>query len=551
MDRKLRLTQVVIGFLCVALVFSLFAFGLVGGGQPTDQQPPSVAPTSQPPREVPAGSRLPGELARPLKDLEVFPSDTELNPDRKTDYQPQGKPAVEFPDSLGDLKAFAEQSVEWKPCGEALCATVLAPLDWDKPSTAAVELAITKVPSAKATQDPVFVNPGGPGAGGTAYAAQFPPDYFEGMDIIGWDPRGTGNSTHVVCGSLEETDNIFGLDSTPDSADEDRALQDGYKQFAEQCRDGSGALLDHITSVDVARDMDLLRHLVGADKLHFLGVSYGTFLGAMYATLFPDTSGRLVLDGAVEITDQEPVAQIIGFERAFVAWAQWCAGQEACVLHGQSAEELQQQVTDWLQSLDASPLSVGERKLTQTYAATGIAMFLYADDSAYRALAEVLKAAMAGEGKELLMAADELNGRGNNRYETIAYAFPAMSCADAADEGATVDKQKAAEAMAKTPILGRHMGYSYECEFWTADPLPLYKLDAKGAAPILVVGSTGDSATPYEQAQRMAEQLEPAQLLTYEGAGHGAVTGGNECVAKTVGEFFSTGKLPEPDKRCK
>lgn len=553
MDKRLRLTQVVIALLCVSLVFSLFAFGLVGGGASPDQQPPTVRPTSQAPRKVDEGQRLPGELARPLDRLDVFKPDVTPNPDRQTDYQAAGKPNVTLPGSLGDdLRAYAEQPVEWETCGEGLCAKVLAPLDWENPGQAAVELAVTKVPSANPSLDPLFVNPGGPGAGGTAFASQFAPDYFKGMDIIGWDPRGTGESTHVQCGSLAETDKLFDLDSTPDDASEERALQDGYRQFAKQCRDASGELLDHISSVDVARDMDLLRHLVGAEKLNFLGVSYGTFIGAMYATLFPDTSGRLVLDGAVEITDEEPVPQIVGFERAFVAWADWCAEQQVCVLHGKSSKELQQQVTNWLQSLDASPLDVGNRKLTQSHAATGIAMFLYADDSGYRALAEFLREAMAGNGEGLLRAADELNGRGQGgKYQTLAYAFPAMGCADSYDEGAAAVPKRAKEAMADTPILGRHMGYGYQCEFWTAEPLPAYKLDAKDADPILVVGSTGDSATPYEQAERMAKQLEPARLLTYEGAGHGAVTGGNQCVTRTVGEFLAEGTLPEEGKRCK
>ena len=552
MDKGLRLTQVVICFLCVALVLSLFAFGMVGGGASPDQPPPTVRPTKQAPRKVEQGQRLPGELARPLKDLEVFNTNETLNPDRQTSYQAKGSPKVQLPDSLGDLKAYAEQPVAWEPCGEALCAKVLAPLDWENPTRAAVELAVTKVPSAKPEHDPLFVNPGGPGAAGTSYATQFAPDYFQGMDVIGWDPRGTGQSTHVQCGSSRETDKLFDLDKSPDDAAEHKALQDGYRAFARQCRDSSGELLDHISSVDVARDMDLLRHLSGAKKLNFLGVSYGTFIGSMYATLFPDTSGRLVLDGAVEITDKEPVEQIVGFERAFVAWADWCADQEVCVLHGKSSKELQQQVSTWLQGLDAAPLDVGKRKLTQSHAAIGIAMFLYADDSGYRALAEFLRDAMRGEGANLLRAADELNGRGEGgQYQTIAYAFPAMSCSDSSDFGVAAVPTRVKKAWGKTPILGRHMGYGYECELWTTDPLPPYKLDAKGADPILVVGSTGDSATPYEQAERMAAQLEPARLLTHEGAGHGAVTGGSECITKAVAAFLADGTLPEEGKRCK
>lgn len=548
MDRGLRLTQIVIGAICVTLVLSLFLFGMVGGGRAPDQ-PPSVAPTSQGPREVAEGERLPGELERSLDSIETFTADAPLNPDRQTELVSDDDP-LGLPDGLGDLRAYAEQGIDWQVCGEALCAKVLAPLDWDDPASAAVELAVLKVPSADPTHDPLFVNPGGPGAGGTDFALQFQPDHWRGRDVIGWDPRGTGNSTHVVCGTLEETDELFELDSSPDDEAEDRALQDGYRGFAQQCREGSGKLLDHISSVDVARDMDLLRHLVGAEKLNFFGVSYGTYIGAMYATLFPSTSGRLILDGAVEITDADPVFQIEGFERAFVNWTEWCAGQEACALHGKSAEELQDQISEWLGSLDASPLDVGSRQLTQGLAATGIALFLYADDSAYRTLALVLQEAMAGQGQALLEAADQLNGRGADAYETIAFAFPAMLCSDASDEGIDAVPELAEEGWAKAPKLGRHMGLSYQCETWTVDPLPLWKLDAKDADPILVVGSTGDSATPYEQAERMAGQLEPARLLTFDGPGHGAVTGPNECIGDAVAKFLDSGELPDEGTVC-
>ncbi|NLE96757.1 MAG: alpha/beta hydrolase [Propionibacterium sp.] len=550
MDRGLRLTQIVIGFLCVALVASLFLFGMVGGGAPPDQEP-TVAPTSEGPREVADGERLPGELARPLSDIDRFDVDETLNPDRQLAHEPAGEPQVEFAEPLADLRAYAEQGVDWKACGETfLCARVLAPLDWEDPSRAAVELALLMNPSADATNGPLFVNPGGPGAGGSDFAASFPADHWPGFDIVGWDPRGTGASTHVVCGTLEQTDALMDLDATPDDDAEDQALQDGFRDFAQQCRDSSGELLDHISSVEVARDMDLLRHLLGADEFNFFGVSYGTYIGAMYAELFPDTSGRLVLDGAVEITDEDSIYQIEGFERAFANWADWCEEQDVCVLTGQPSADLQQEISDWIGSLDASPLAVGDRMLTQTHAATGIAMFLYGDESVYRALAMTIQEAMRGEGATLLNAADQLNGRGGGAYDTLAYAFPAMHCVDWPDLGVDVVPELAEDGFARAPMLGRHMGISYVCETWTAEPAPPYRLTAEGADPILVVGTTGDSATPYEQAERMAAQLEPAVLLTYDGPGHGAVTGNNPCVAEIVGGYLADGTLPEEGARC-
>lgn len=555
MDRRLRVTQIVVGVLIVAIVASLFLFGMVGGGKPADQKPTAApaAPSSSPPRKVEEGQRLPGELAKPLDQVERFEDKAPRNPDRQLDYKPTVEPSIELAKGLTDLRAYAEQEVKWSDCGRGShCATVLAPLDWDNPGDGrAVELAVRRVPSANPTNGPIFVNPGGPGAGGADYAITFGKERWEGYDIVGWDPRGTGASTNVVCGTLKQTDAVFGLDHSPDDADEDKALQDGYRDFAQQCRDNSGDLLDHISSVEVVRDMDLLRHLMGGDKFNFVGVSYGTYIGALYAELFPDTSGKLVLDAAVEITDDEPIYQIEGFELAFRNWADWCAEQEVCVLHGKSSEEIQQAISDWLDSLDKSPLKVGDRMLTQSHAASGIALFLYGDSNVYRILAMAIQEAMSGEGQNLLEASDELNARRGNGYDTLAYAFPAMLCVDESDEGVAKAEEETKKILEKAPMLGRHMGISYMCPLWTADAPQRFKITAKGADPILVVGTTGDSATPYEQAVRMARQLEPAGLLTLDGPGHGAVSGGNPCINEVVDKFFADGTLPEEGKTCK
>lgn len=553
MDKKLRSAQIIIGAIAIFLTFSMLSLGLGAGGRAPDP-PASVQPSPVPPRKVDEGSRMPGVPERPIADIAAFPLDHPANPDRQLDYKPASDPQVKFEDSLGKLEDYAAQGIEWTACEDdpsQFCATILAPLDWEAPEGEAVSLAVRRVPSGNPKHGTLFVNPGGPGAPGTDYAASMEADQYEGYDIVGWDPRGTGRSTAVQCGTTEEMDKLYALDSSPDDEAEDKTLQEGYRSFAQQCRDSSGKLLDHVTSEDVVRDMDLMRHLVGDDKLNFLGVSYGTFIGALYAEMFPSSSGRLILDAAVEITDEEPIFQIEGFEQAFRAWADWCAGQEACVLTGEPSEKIQERVSDWLQHLDENPIKIGDRALNQGLAATGIAFFLYGDETAYRSLAETLQVAMQGNGETLLAASDQLNGRGPDQYEPIAYAFPAMHCVDRPDEGVEFAPEDLEEALAKAPMLGRHMGLTYVCELWTADSLPNLKITAKGASPILVVGSTGDSATPYEQAVRMAKQLEPATLLTYEGAGHGIVSGGNACVREVVDRYLDDGTVPEEGKRCK
>lgn len=556
MNRRRVLTIVIVLLLCASLLgFGLFA---TLRGQDSSAPSPEPVPIDLQPKQVEVSTpdakntvgRLPGELARPLTDLTLFEDPEYSSEDRQLDLgEGEGK-SVEFEAPLGDLGAYAAQEIQWKDCGGRLCATVLAPLDWDNPAEAAVRLNVMRRPAREPKHDPIFINPGGPGAPGTEFLFAFGPTKLPNHDIIGWDPRGTGQSTHVVCGSTEQTDAIKDLDGTPDDDTELEALRQGARDFAAQCREHSGKLLDHVTSVDVVRDMDLLRHLMGAKKFNFLGVSYGTYIGAMYATLFPDTAGRLVLDAAVEITNAEPVLQVEGFELAFRNWSEWCAKEEGCQLGDGTAESVQREISDWLETLDQHPVNVGERKLTQTHAAIGIAFFLYADAGMYSVLAQMISDAMAGEGSGLLDAADQLNGRSGRGWDTLAFAFPAMRCVDGPDRGADYVGDYRSEAEAKAPMLGKHMGIEYTCEYWGARPLPTYKLDAKGAAPILVVGSTGDSATPYQQAVRMAGQLEGAKLLTYDGPGHGITTSGNSCVDEVVNAYFASGALPEDGKTC-
>lgn len=549
-DNWVGWTQGVVIVLALALVGSFFLFGMAGGPPQDPAATTSASPSEQiPPTVDPAGPQ-PGVPTVPVEEHPTWDLTGDVNPDRQLDVQ-SAEGGVELPGALGDdLTPYWSQRIQWEPCDEQLCATVLAPLDWEEPGRAAVEIAMRKVPSQDPVLGPLFVNPGGPGFGGQDFAVQLGADAWEGYDIVGWDPRGTGESTAVECGTTEQTDEVFGLDGSPDDDAERVALEQGWAEFAQQCRDASGELLDHITTIENVRDLDLLRFLLGAEKLNYVGVSYGTYVGAMYAELFPDRAGRLVLDSAVDITDdEESASQSEGFELALRNYADWCAGSKTCTL-GETADEVVDGIADFLAGLDAAPLEVEDRTLTQGLAATGIALFLYSDEQAYPTLTYVLTEAMDGRGGDLLSAADQLNGRGRDSYETVAHAFPATRCVDWADEGVAATYEWWEEARADSPVFASNMGLDFVCETWTADSAPQLKLTASGAPTILVVGTTGDSATPYEHAVSMAEQLEPAVLLTFDGAGHGAVTGGNECVDAAVTEFLVDGTPPDDGTTC-
>ena len=547
MRRGIVWVQGMLIFVAVGLVVAFFASGMLAPGRQASRTP-SAEPSVQSPPAV--GDQKPGVPAVPVSEHETWPHEPVENPDRQLDVK-ASNPSVQLPAALGDdLTPYWQQSLNWQPCGSALCATMKVPLDWDNPGKAALDIKVTKAPSENPTKGPLFVNPGGPGIEGGTFATNLGSDKWKGYDIIAWDPRGSGESTHVQCGTTEQTDKAYFADGTPDDEAEKTALNDVWAAFARECREASGELLDHISTIENVRDLDLLRFLMGAEKLNYLGVSYGTFVGAMYAELFPERTGHLVLDSAVDITNEGEVFQAEGFETALGLYADWCAGESSCSL-GNSRDEVISRINSFLHGLDANPIKVGDRQVSQGQGATGIALFLYSGKEAYPRLTRTVEAAMNGNGRALLKAADGLTGRKENGWETSAYAFPAIRCVDQRDAGVAATEDTRKKVAEKAPVFGGNMGSDLVCERWTASSAPNLKLTGKGAAPILVVGSTGDSATPYQQAVSMAKQLESGHLLTYDGPGHGSVIAGNACVDETITAYLEDGTLPEDGKTCR
>ena len=511
--------QVMLIGVAVSLVVAFVLSGMIAPGH---QPNPSAEPSAQQAPTV--GEQKPGVPAVPVSEHETWPQTGTENPDRQLGVT-ASSPTVQLPGSLGeDLTPYWEQTLDWQRCKGGLCTTMKVPLDWENPGKASLDIKVMKAPSANPSKGPLFVNPGGPGVGGVYFSRSLGSDAWEGYDIVGWDPRGSGESTHVECGTTEQTDEAYSADDTPDDEAEKTTLSDVWAAFARQCREASGELLDHISSIETVRDLDLLRFLMGAEKLNYLGVSYGTYLGSMYAELFPERTGRLVLDSAVDITNSEEVSQVEGFELALNLYADWCASTSACTF-GDSRDAVISTINSFLRGLDASPQQAGD---TATVAA-----------------------AMRGDGSALLKASDALTGRDDNGWKTMAYAFPATRCLDHADEGVAAHFALQDELGQKAPVFGGSMGGDLACERWTAASVPNLKLTGKGAAPILVVGATGDSATPYQQAVTMAQQLESGHLLTYDGPGHGSVTSGNSCVTDAINAFFQDGTLPEDGKTCR
>lgn len=453
----------------------------------------------------------------------------------------------------GGLAPYLKQQLHWTDCDDdTKCAEVLAPLDYADPAAKAVTLSLQMKPASKKPYlGTLFINPGGPGASGKEQVLSFDSGGLEQYDILGWDPRGSGDSTPVRCLDDAQTDTYLNLDTSPDDEAERAALVKANYAFGQTCWERNGDLLNHIGTVDTVRDLDLLRQLVGEQKLNFLGYSYGTQIGATYAELFGENTGRLVLDAAVNITDDDTIIQAQGFELALGNFAQWCATEE-CGL-GQSKKEVLAAITGLFDRLDADPIQVGQRQLTQSLAVTGVARMLYGGKEAWPGLAAIVQRARNSDGEYLLMAADELNSRDSSgHYDPMMYAFTAISCLDGKEEGVLDAERLWVEDKGKAPIFGNYFGPQYSCSLWPAQPSQYLKLTLRGAQakPLLVIGGTGDNATPYQYAQTMAKQLKSAVLVTYVGEGHGSYGGKSSCVDKLVVNYLVKGSVPKDGIRC-
>ncbi|MFF4347588.1 alpha/beta hydrolase [Streptomyces sp. NPDC001530] len=470
------------------------------------------------------------------------------------------------------LAPYYGQKLSWRSCGVPgfECATMKAPLDYAKPASGDIRLAVARK---KATGPgkrlgSLMVNPGGPGGSAVGYLQQYaglgyPAEVRARYDMVAMDPRGVARSEPVECLTGRQMDTYTQTDTTPDDKKETGQLVDAYKKFAEGCGQRSPELLRHVSTVEAARDMDILRAVLGDQKLTYVGASYGTFLGATYAGLFPDRVGRLVLDGAMDPSLSARNLnkdQTAGFETAFQSFAKDCVRQSDCPLGGPgtSTEQVGKNLKAFFQQLDRAPIPTGDadgRKLGEALATTGVIAAMY-DESSWQQLREALTAAMKEkDGAGLLALADSYYERdADGRYANLMYANAAVNCLDLPAAFSTPDQvEKALPAFEKaSPVFGEGLAWaSLNCAYWPVRPTgEPHHIEAKGAAPILVVGTTRDPATPYPWAQSLASQLSSATLLTYVGDGHTAYGRGSDCIDSAINRYLLQGTLPPKGKRC-
>ena len=476
---------------------------------------------------------------------------------------PSAGPSSASPDasSSADLTRFYEQEIDWKNCGSADCATIQAPLDYADPDGPTIDLAITRV---KATGDKIgslFVNPGGPGGSAVDYAKAaeviVDPSIREYYDVVGLDPRGVAGSTPVECLTDQEIDELGAADGTPDSPAEEEQIAIDSTLPGEGCADNASPVFAHVGTVDAARDLDLARALVKDETLTYLGKSYGTMLGATYAELFPERVGRMVLDGVlpasldlVEVTK----GQADAFEVAIRDFAGYCLEQSGCPLTG-SVDDAVAQVQEFLQGLDANPLAGGDRPLNEPLAAYAILSNLYFPSYDYPRVLDALRAAMdEGNPKPMLAILDARISRGpDGRYlDNSTDAFYAVTCLDRPFTGTVDDVRALAEEWKATaPTFGPSLAWGLlPCKDWPATAETVTQTVAAGSNPIVVVSTREDPATPYAWGELLADELENARLVTYEGVGHTAYGEGSGCVNDAVNSYLLKGTLPEDGLVC-
>ena len=470
------------------------------------------------------------------------------------------------PDTEGvaeDLLPFYSQELSWTECGVGFdCTDVTAPLDWEDPGKGEITLAVVRHRAEGTPVGSLLTNPGGPGASGVDLILNsldfaVGADLIENFDVIGFDPRGVGDSTAVTCYDAPQMDDyLYGIPSAArGTAEWEAELLDSHKKFAEACDANSGGILPYITTVNAARDMDLIRAVLGDKQLNYLGYSYGTFLGATYAKLYPEKAGRLVLDGAIDpaVPGLEVGAtQALGFESALRAYMQDCLDSGECPFNG-SVDEAMTDLGALLASVDSTPLKSGDgRMLGADSLMTAIIAALYSQDS-WGYLTQALDEALQGDPTSALFLADFYNGRENGTYtDNSTEAFRAYNCMDY-----PVEDDPAAEAATNAkiaegaPTIAPYWAGPDSCSVWPYPPTGTRgEIKAEGAGPILVIGTTNDPATPYEWSESLANQLEEGVLITRVGEGHTGYNKGNACVDDAVEAFLLDDVVPEDGLRC-
>jgi pimeloyl-ACP methyl ester carboxylesterase len=467
---------------------------------------------------------------------------------------------------------YYDQRVAWHACGVDECGVIAAPRDWANPRGAAISLALIEHKATGAPMGTLVVDPGGPGGSGITWVGRDFPAVVDSSvaaryNVVGFDPRGVGQSTPVSCLSTAELDKYI-FAPTVGAIGSDAWIDDQRRRaatIADGCDAESGSILDDVDTVSVAHDLDLIRSALGESKLDYFGASWGTYLGTIYAGLYPNNTRRIVLDGAYDpwsTANKDGIAQAVGFEGDLDVYLTAClkgrikaVGNATCPFSG-SFEKAQRAVHDLLTSADRSPIA-GPAGLSLDGAVLSKAIIeaLYSPKY-WPDLTKMfiqLHHWVTTEAMRFVGARYGLDASGVpvNNFEA---AFIADRCIEAGTELNIIrDESQLTLLEDKAPVLGPYDSYNdLTCSEWHYGPVPFpVPVHAPTASPMLVIGTTGDPATPYGEAEDLARQLKTSRLVTFHGEGHTAYDKGNACIDRTVDRYLLSGAVPAKDPQCR
>ena len=478
--------------------------------------------------------------------------------------------------SVASLQGATGQTVAWKPChvlagsdaGQlpdgAQCGKITVPVDYSKPQGATANLALIRFPATGKKIGSLVINPGGPGESGVDAAVSIveslPGRIRQSFDLVGFDPRGVGSSTPTLrCNTDAEADAERADPQVDYSPAGIAHIEDTEKQFVQRCADKMGKeFLANVGTINVAKDLDVLRGALGDDKLTYLGYSYGTAIGSAYAEAYPDKVRALILDGAVN-PDADPIQsnldQAAGFQKAFDDYAADCAKDPSCPL-GTDPTKIVDVYHQMVNPLVAKPAPTDDpRGLSYSDAITGTIMALYTP-GLWKHLTDGLTELSHGHGDTLLKLADAYSNRDEDgHYSNSSDAQIAINCVDdppVTDRAKAVDEDRQLRQVAPFMTYGQFTGDAPldDCAFW---PVPAtgsrHVASTPGLPPVLVVSTTHDPATPYQAGVDLAKQLNGG-LLTFDGTQHTVVFQGNNCVDDAASTYLTDLKLPAAGTKC-
>lgn len=473
--------------------------------------------------------------------------------------------------STADLSTFYSQKVDWKPCGSGgnqTCADVKVPLNYSDLGQGDIKISVTRTAGSGGQKNDshlgaILTNPGGPGASGidfhTYMVGMLGEDVGAKYDVVSFDPRGVGKSAPVKCLDTKQMDTFMADLGTPNKLTSVDQVSSVAASMGKGCEQESGRIVPHLGTNNTARDMDVIRAVLGEQKISFYGASYGTNLAQIYATFFPDKTDRFVLDGVVPMwldLEQTGLGQAKGFNTTFDRFVADCPKRRGCPLPA-NPDQAKAKVKSLLNDLGSKPLPAKDdptgREVTQAIAYNGIMSALYDDSFGWSQLRVALRQAFAGNGTGLLELSDEYAEREDGKYGGILQSYYAISCLDQdgrADAAAT--EQLGKEWAKQAPMFGDYMAWTgLPCAAWPAPVDLAPNRDNWSELPaMLLINYSEDPATPYEWAEEVAQAMPQASLVKVPGPNHVAAFNEIKCVDDSIEQFYLAGKLPTSRTTC-